>query len=85
MKVIRCHLPGNLISQLLARYDGHFLAYSLVGMKVKGQTSVVLLNENFGCLLDRLGSYTSLVGGNKNRLVVSIQSDTNPLPFSTGA
>lgn len=54
-------LPGDLVAEFFARYDGDFLANSLVGVEVQTETSIVLLDEGLGGLLDRLGSNTSLL------------------------
>jgi hypothetical protein len=54
------HLPGDLVSELLARDDGDLLADALVGVKVQSETSVVLFDEGLGRLLDGLGSNASL-------------------------
>lgn len=54
------HLPGNLVAQGLGRNDGHLLADALVGVEVHGQSSVVLLDDNLGGLLDSLRTNATL-------------------------
>jgi hypothetical protein len=72
-------LPGDLVSKLLARDDGDLLAYSLVGVEVQSETSVVLLDEGLRGLLDSLGSNASLdMASGKNEkcwISRSIKSD----------
>lgn len=51
---------GDLISQPFTRDDGDFLAYFLVNMEVQSETSVVLLDDHTGCLLDCFGTDTTL-------------------------
>ncbi len=53
-------LPGDLVSELLARNNSDLLADSLVGVEVQSETSVVLFDEGLGRLLDSLGSNASL-------------------------
>lgn len=54
-------LPSDLVTELLARYDGDLFAHSLVGVKVQAEAGVVLFDERLGRLLHRLGSYASLL------------------------
>ena len=54
------HLPSNLVSQLLRWDDSYLLTYSLVGVEVECETSVVFLDQILGGFLNGLGSNTSL-------------------------
>lgn len=54
------HETGDLVSKTLARDDGDLLAYSLVGVKVESQSSVVLLDDHSRRLLDGLGTNATL-------------------------
>lgn len=54
------NLPGNLVAQGLGRDDGHLLADALVGVEVHGQSSVVLLDDDLGGLLDSLRTNATL-------------------------
>lgn len=54
------NLPGDLVAQGLGRDDGNFLADTLVGMEVHGQSSVVLLDDDLGGLLDSLSPDATL-------------------------
>jgi hypothetical protein len=50
------HLPSNLVAEALAGDDGNILSDTLVGVEVESQTSVVLLDNKAGSLLDSLGT-----------------------------
>jgi hypothetical protein len=52
---------GNLVSQTLRGDDGDFIADSLVGLEVKSETGVVLLNDDAGGLLDGFGTDATLL------------------------
>lgn len=54
------YLPGDFVTQWLRGDDGDFLAYSLVGVEVQRQSSVVLLNDDSGSLFDSLCPNTTL-------------------------
>ena len=50
----------DLVPQLLAGNNCNFFTYSFVGMEIECQSSVVFLDDNSGCLLNSLCSYTTL-------------------------
>ncbi len=52
--------PGDLVAQLLAGDDGDLLAHALVRVEVAAQPGVVLLNDDPGGLLHRLGPDAAL-------------------------
>ena len=52
--------PGNLVSQALGGNNGDFISELLVRVEVKGQTGVVLLNEDSRGLFHSLGANSSL-------------------------
>ncbi len=60
-------IPSDLVPQRFAGDDGNFLADSLVGVEVKRQSSVVLLDDQLGSLLHGLGTYAALHISPKNR------------------
>lgn len=47
-------LPSDFVTQRLGGDDCDFLADPLIGMEIHGETSVVLLNNDLGGLLDSL-------------------------------
>jgi len=49
---------SNLVAHPLGRDDGNLIAHSFVGVEVKSQARVVLLNDSPGGLLDSLSSDT---------------------------
>lgn len=53
-------LPGDFVTQRLGGDDGHLLADTLVGVEVQAQSSVVLLDDDLGGLLDGLCPNTTL-------------------------
>lgn len=53
-------LPSNLVPQSLGGYDCNFLAYSLVCMKIKCETSIVFLYYYTRGFLYRFGSHSTL-------------------------
>lgn len=55
-KTSTAYSPSNFISELFATNDGNLVANALVGVEVMGDLSVVLLNDDPGSLLDRLGT-----------------------------
>merc|ERR1712125_78530 len=48
------NVTSNLVSHLLGGDDGNLLSESLVGLEVKGQSRVVLLDDDAGSALDGL-------------------------------
>lgn len=53
-------IPGDFVTQRLGGDDGHLLADTLVGVEVQTQSSVVLLDDDLGGLLDGLCPNTTL-------------------------
>ena len=47
---------GNLVAHSLGWGDGDLIDYTLVCVEVKGETSVVLLDDSTGTLFDGLGT-----------------------------
>ena len=65
---------GDLVPQRLGRDQGDLLNDFLVGVEVKGELGVVLLNDDLGGLLDGLGTDTThleRVGSKKFELLSS--------------
>ena len=65
---------GDLVPQRLGRDQGDLLNDLLVGVEVKGELGVVLLNDDLGGLLDGLGTDTThleRVGSKKFELLSS--------------
>lgn len=52
--------PSNLVAQRFAGDDGDVFTHSLVGVEVAAQAGVVLLDDDPGGLLHRLGPDSSL-------------------------
>lgn len=48
--------PGNSVAELLAANNGNFIANPLVGVEVIGHSSIILLDNDLGGLLDGLGT-----------------------------
>lgn len=59
------NLPGNFVAQRFRRNDGHLFADTLVCMEIHIQTSVILLNDDLGGLLDGLCTYATLISFKK--------------------
>lgn len=53
-------LPGNLVSEPLARNDGNVLTYTLVSMEIMRESRVVFLDDDTGRFFDRFRSHASL-------------------------
>ena len=48
----------NLVAHPLGRDNSNLIDYTLVGVEIESQASVVLLNDSRGGLLNGLGTYT---------------------------
>ena len=59
-RCIRFDVPGDLVPQRFAGDNGDFFTDSLVGVEVECQSSVVLLDDQLGSLLDGLGANAAL-------------------------
>ena len=62
VKITRRVVESNLVAKWLGGDEGDFLDDPLVGVEVKGQLGVVLLNDHPGRLLHSLGPHTSHPG-----------------------
>lgn len=58
------NLPSDFVTKWLCRDDCNFLTYSLVGVEIQRQTSVVLLDNDSGGFFDSLRPDTTL---NRNK------------------
>jgi hypothetical protein len=61
-----------LVPQPLAGDYSHFIAYSLVGLEVEGETGIVPLNDDLGGLLDGLGANATHDGESTERYEVEL-------------
>lgn len=68
------HKPGNFVPQTLAGDNGDLLTYSLIGIKVERQSSIILLDDHPRCLFNRLGTYSALEDGTKVQLVADLEN-----------
>lgn len=59
----RSRRRAYLVSESLASDDGDFVAYPLVGLEVECEFGVVALNDDFGRLLDGLGTNATHLDG----------------------
>ena len=59
---------GNLVAERLGGDDSDLVNHSLVGVEVQRKTRVVLLDDDPGGLLDRLGANATLQSVNRQRL-----------------
>jgi hypothetical protein len=51
---------GNLVTQALGGDDGDFGGETLVGLEIKGETGVILFDEDTRSLLDSLSTNATL-------------------------
>ena len=56
-------VTGNLVAEALGGDDGDLIADALVGVEVRGELGVELLNDDLGGLLDGLGADATHFGG----------------------
>ena len=63
-----CHKTGDFVTERFARDDGYLLAYSLVCMEIKRQSSVILLDDDARGFFDGFGTYSTLELNTINRL-----------------
>ena len=56
----RFYLPSDFITQRLAWNYSYFLTYSFICVKIKSQSSVVLLNDDTSGFFDGLCPYATL-------------------------
>eukprot|EP00478_Filoreta_tenera_P002364 GABV01002443.1.p1 GENE.GABV01002443.1~~GABV01002443.1.p1 ORF type:complete len:127 (+),score=24.79 GABV01002443.1:254-634(+) len=62
-------IASNFVAKAVGRNDGHFIDDFLVDMKIKGQTSIVALDDLFGGVFDKLVSDSALHARFGNKIV----------------